>query len=44
MTASVQAGFYYSPDDEPAIVGWARNMGELVEGGDGYSCSDGTDM
>ena len=43
LTSSVQAGFYYSPDDEPAIVGWAWNMGKLVEEGDGYSCSDGTD-
>lgn len=42
LTASVEAGFYYSPDDEPDnITGWLH--GELVEDGNGYSYSDGTD-
>ena len=45
MTASFQAGFYYSPDDAPAYVGWflGNKLSELVEDGDGYSYSDGTD-
>ena len=43
VSASVEAGFYYSPDDEPDgdSVGWLH--GELVEDGNGYSYSDGTD-
>lgn len=45
MTSSFQAGFYYSPNDEPAYVGWFmfNSLDELVEDGDGYSYSDGTD-
>lgn len=45
LTSSFQAGFYYSPDDEPAYVGWFMysSLDELVEDGDGYSYSDGTD-
>ena len=45
LTSSFQAGFYYSPDDEPAYVGWFmfNSLDELVEDGDGYSYSDGTD-
>lgn len=45
MTSSFQAGFYYSPNDEPAYVGWfvGNKLDELVEDGDGYSYSDGTD-
>lgn len=41
LTASVDAGFYYSPDDRPCVVGWLH--GELTEDGNGYSYSDGTD-
>lgn len=45
MTSSFQAGFYYSPSDEPAYVGWfvGNKLDELVGDGDGYSYSDGTD-
>lgn len=42
VTSSVEAGFYYSPDDAPAYVGWYPNI-KLVEDGDGWSYSDGTD-
>lgn len=41
-TSGVEAGFYYSPSDVPAYVGWFPNI-KLVEDGDGYSYSDGTD-
>lgn len=45
LTSSFQAGFYYTPDDEPAYVGWflGNRLDELVEDGDGWSYSDGTD-
>ncbi len=44
MTSSFQAGFYYSPDDVPAIVGWISGPSqELVEDGEGYSWDDGSD-
>lgn len=45
LTSSFQAGFYYSPNDKPAYVGWFMfsSLDELVESGDGYSYSDGTD-
>ena len=39
--AGFDAGFYYSPDDEPILIGWGPS--ELVEDGDGYSWTDGTD-
>lgn len=42
VTSSVEAGFYFSPDDTPAYVGWFPNIG-LAEDGDGWSWSDGTD-
>ena len=42
VTSSVEAGFYYSPDDEPAYVGWYPNI-RLAEDGNGWSWSDGTD-
>lgn len=42
VTSSVEAGFYYSPDDEPAYVGWYPNI-TLAEDGNGWSWSDGTD-
>ena len=42
MTSSVEAGFYYSPDNTPAYVGWFPNI-RLAEAGDGWSWSDGTD-
>ena len=42
VTSSVEAGFYYSPDDTPAYVGWFPNI-KLAEDGDGWSWSDGTD-
>ena len=42
VTSSVEAGFYYSPDDVPAYVGWYPNI-TLTEDGDGWSWSDGTD-
>lgn len=42
VTSSVEAGFYYSPDDTPAYVGWFPNI-RLAEDGDGWSWSDGTD-
>ena len=42
VTSSVEAGFYYSPDDAPAYVGWFPNI-RLAEDGDGWSWSDGTD-
>ena len=42
MTSSVEAGFYYSPDDTPVYVGWFPNI-KLAEDGDGWSWSDGTD-
>ena len=42
VTSSVEAGFYYSPDDAPAYVGWYPNI-KLAEDGDGWSWSDGTD-
>ena len=43
LTSSFQAGFYYSPDDEPAYVGYFMfsSLDELVESGDGFSYSDG---
>ena len=43
--ASFEAGFYYSPDDEPILIGWGLSPepAELVEDGDGYSWTDGTD-
>lgn len=43
LNASVDTGFYYSPDDEPdgKNVGWLH--GKLTEDGAGYSYSDGTD-
>ena len=42
VTSSVEAGFYYSPGDTPAYVGWFSNS-KLAEDGDGWSWSDGTD-
>ena len=42
VTSSVEAGFYYSPDDAPAYVGWFVNI-KLAEDGNGWSWSDGTD-
>ena len=42
VTSGVEAGFYYSPDDAPAYVGWFPNI-KLAEDGDGWSWSDGTD-
>ena len=42
VTSGVEAGFYYSPDDAPAYVGWFPNI-RLVEDGDGWFWSDGTD-
>ena len=42
VTSGVEAGFYYSPDDTPAYVGWFPNI-RLTEDGDGWSWSDGTD-
>lgn len=42
VTSSVEAGFYYSPDDAPAYVGWYPNI-RLAEDGNGWSWSDGTD-
>ena len=42
MTSGVEAGFYYSPDDTPAYVGWYPNI-KLAEDGNGWSWSDGTD-
>ena len=42
VTSSVEAGFYYSPDDAPAYVGWFPNI-KLAEDGDGWSWSGGTD-
>lgn len=42
VTSSVEAGFYYSPDDAPAYVGWFPNI-KLAEDGDSWSWSDGTD-
>ena len=43
LTSSFQAGFYYSPDDEPAYVGYFMfsSLDELVESGDGFAYSDG---
>lgn len=44
LTSSFQAGFYYSPNDVPDYVGWfVYEQDELVEDGNGYSYSDGTD-
>lgn len=45
VTSSFQAGFYYAPDDEPTYVGWflGSRLDELLEDGDGWSYSDGTD-
>ena len=42
VTSGVEAGFYYSPDDAPAYVGWFPNI-KLVEDGSGWFWSDGTD-
>ena len=42
VTSGVEAGFYYSPDDAPAYVGWYPNI-KLAEDGNGWSWSDGTD-
>ena len=42
--AGFVAGFYYSPDDEPLLIGWGLSgPSELVEDGEGYSWTDGTD-
>lgn len=38
LTSGFEAGFYYSPQDLPDIVGWIRDdPAKLVEDGDGYS-------
>ena len=42
VTSGVETGFYYSPGDAPAYVGWFPNI-KLAEDGDGWSWSDGTD-
>lgn len=42
VSASFEAGFYYSPDDKPTCVGWL--YGPLAEDGEGYSYhEEGTD-
>ncbi len=43
--AGFEAGFYYSPDDEPILIGWGLSPepAELTEDGEGYSWTDGTD-
>lgn len=42
--AGFVAGFYYSPDDEPLLIGFRLSgPSELAKDGDGYSWTDGTD-